>query len=230
MEPAIRRTIALFLALSALAAVAPTGARAATQVGQTFAPPDGCSPDVTNLQTTSTGMAYAAPTAGVITSWSYQADNIGTPNTIKFKVARATGLNQYADVGQSPLVTMVPGMLNTFLIRISVRAGDVIGFYKAAGTAGCSRSVTGNFVHFRAGDSGAAPSTFTPFATPAQIDLSATLEPDCDSDGFGDETQEPAPPPCGPTGQRAAALKKCKKKRSKKALKRCRRKANLLPV
>jgi hypothetical protein len=70
-----------------------------------------------------------------------------------------------------------------------------------------------------------------PFATPTQIDLSATLEADCDNDGFGDETQEPAPPVCGqPTGQRAAALKKCKKKRSKKARKRCRRKANRLPV
>src|SRR5262249_57315647 len=34
----------------------------------------------------------------------------------------------------------------------------------------------------------------------------------------------------GPTGQRAAALKKCKKKHSKRARRKCRRKANLLPV
>jgi hypothetical protein len=39
-----------------------------------------------------------------------------------------------------------------------------------------------------------------------------------------------ATPPAGPTGQRAAALKKCKKKRAKKAKRKCRRKANLLPV
>ncbi len=37
-------------------------------------------------------------------------------------------------------------------------------------------------------------------------------------------------PPAGPTGQRAAALEKCKKKHSKKARKKCRKKANLLPV
>ncbi len=35
---------------------------------------------------------------------------------------------------------------------------------------------------------------------------------------------------CTPTGQRAAALKKCKKKQSKKARKKCRKKAQLLPV
>jgi protein-disulfide isomerase len=43
------------------------------------------------------------------------------------------------------------------------------------------------------------------------------------------------PPPPGPTGQRAAALKKCKKKAhknhwSKKRLKKCKRKARRLPV
>jgi hypothetical protein len=35
---------------------------------------------------------------------------------------------------------------------------------------------------------------------------------------------------CGPTGLRAAALHKCKKKHSKKARKRCRKRANRLPV
>ncbi len=36
--------------------------------------------------------------------------------------------------------------------------------------------------------------------------------------------------PATPTGQRAAALKKCKKKRTARARKKCRRKAKLLPV
>jgi len=37
-------------------------------------------------------------------------------------------------------------------------------------------------------------------------------------------------PPPGPTGQRAAALKKCKKKKSKKARNKCRKRAKKLPV
>jgi hypothetical protein len=39
-----------------------------------------------------------------------------------------------------------------------------------------------------------------------------------------------APPAAGLTGQRAAALKKCKKKHSHKKRKKCRKTANLLPV
>jgi hypothetical protein len=41
----------------------------------------------------------------------------------------------------------------------------------------------------------------------------------------------PGPAPAaGPTGKRAAALKKCKKKKSKKARKKCKKKARKLPV
>jgi hypothetical protein len=40
----------------------------------------------------------------------------------------------------------------------------------------------------------------------------------------------PAPPAAGPTGARAAALAKCKKKHTKTARKKCRRKASVLPV
>jgi CSLREA domain-containing protein len=40
----------------------------------------------------------------------------------------------------------------------------------------------------------------------------------------------PAPPPTGPTGQRDAALKKCKKKKTATARKKCKANANKLPV
>jgi len=40
----------------------------------------------------------------------------------------------------------------------------------------------------------------------------------------------PPPAATGPTGQRAAALKKCKKKKSAKARKKCKQKAKKLPV
>jgi len=49
------------------------------------------------------------------------------------------------------------------------------------------------------------------------------------------DIQPPPPPPPsvsppGPTGLRAAALKKCKKKTTSKARKKCKKKAKLLPV
>jgi hypothetical protein len=60
-------------------------------------------------------------------------------------------------------------------------------------------------------------------------------EPDSDFDQAFKTYVVPAPgatPPAatGPTGLRAAALKKCKKKKSKKARKKCKKKALLLPV
>ena len=76
----------------------------------------------------------------------------------------------------------------------------------------------------------------TALTSNAQFDVSATLEADCDGDGLGDETQDPDTSSCKPpsttavaTGQRAAALKKCKKKHGQ-ARKKCRKKASRLPA
>ena len=75
--------------------------------------------------------------------------------------------------------------------------------------------------------------------------VNADVEPDADHDGYGDETQDQCPTnaaaqgPCpataaAPTGQRDAALKKCKKKNkknpNKKKFKKCKKKAKKLPV
>jgi hypothetical protein len=52
-----------------------------------------------------------------------------------------------------------------------------------------------------------------------------------ESDSFDiDDVSLDAPPASTSTGQRAAALKKCKKKRSKKARKKCRSRAQKLPI
>jgi hypothetical protein len=83
-------------------------------------------------------------------------------------------------------------------------------------------------------------------AQPGTIDLSfegvADVEPgdatpgEAYSDSFDlddvslDAPDVPGLGPAGPTGQRAAALAKCKKKHSKKARRKCRRKASQLPV
>jgi hypothetical protein len=65
-----------------------------------------------------------------------------------------------------------------------------------------------------------------------QRSLFRYISPPCDT-GAVEVGATSTPPPTaatGPTGQRAAALAKCKKKKSKKARKKCKRKANLLPV
>jgi RTX calcium-binding nonapeptide repeat (4 copies) len=59
------------------------------------------------------------------------------------------------------------------------------------------------------------------------------IDPSCESVSFFVPPPTPTPPSNttpGPTGQRAAALKKCKKKKSAQARKKCKKKANRLPV
>src|SRR5688572_9785872 len=79
----------VFVVAAAALMVAPTGAGAATTLGDTFDPTTACDPDVTRLQSASGGQ-YTAPTNGVITRWEYQAD-ADEPNNMRFKVGRATG-------------------------------------------------------------------------------------------------------------------------------------------
>jgi hypothetical protein len=77
-------------------------------------------------------------------------------------------------------------------------------------------------------DSSPPSTSWVPFSSSHSIDYAFKTY-------VGPPTAAPPPttpvnPTAGPTGQRAAALKKCKKKRSKPARKKCKKKANRLPV
>jgi hypothetical protein len=176
-------------------------ASAATQLGETFTPPSGCpSAPSTVLQSSSPGQSYAAPAAGVITSWSFQAGP--SPPQLKFKVARSAGGDNFTIVGESTLQTPNPNVLNTFPVQIPVAARDVIGIHIAT-SGGCFQSfidgAPSDYGYHRA--SGDPPPGTTAAFAPAQIgrfDISALLEPDCDKDGFGDETQDSDLSGCAP--------------------------------
>jgi hypothetical protein len=78
-------------------------------------------------------------------------------------------------------------------------------------------------VRFAPATAGAKTATLNIIGTPGGT-TSASLT--------GTATSPPPPPPAAntQTGQRSAALKKCKKKKSKQARKKCKKKANRLPV
>jgi hypothetical protein len=178
-------------AVAAVALIAiPSGASAATTIGETFTPvAPACSENFTFLQSVSPGAQYASPSAGVIASWSFQAD--AAPPPLKFKVARPAGVNKFTMIGESALVTPQPNVLNTYPVQIPVQAGDLIGFYTST-MLNCNRPRSGYRYHYKQGD--VVPPTTADFTlntvTEYQLDLSAILEPDCDKDGLGDETQD----------------------------------------
>jgi hypothetical protein len=215
-----RRAPMSLIAISAtIVALAPGQAGAATQIGQTFNATENCGEDpITLLQSGSPGGQYAAPLSGVITSWSYQAGAVA-PQQLKLKVGRAAGGDSFRIVGESAVQSPTANALNTYPTRVSVEAGDVIGFFIFGVDPPCGSAMPGYPFRFALGDP--SPGTTMSYAAPAedaQLDVSAILEADCDNDGFGDETQDPELPPgqaCG-KGNRTLTLDANKNKVKKR--------------
>ena len=214
-----RLSLASVVAMTLMIAV-PSGASAATQIGETFTPSAFCDTLRTRLQSVSPGGQYSAPSDGVITQWSFQAGAV--PPDLRFKVARAApgaDLTMNADftiVGESILQTnLAPNTLNNFPTQIPVKAGDVIGFYNATTqTASCGRAgATGYTGHVFIGDPHPGDTQTFTFQVTSQFDVSALLETDCDKDGLGDETQDPNLSTCAPgTTPKGSSSVTCKGK------------------
>ena len=210
------RTVALMTsAVVSAMCVSSSSAEAAVTVGATFTPDLGCGSPNATLQAVSPNGQYAAPSAGVLTLWSFQAD--ASPPQLKFKVGRSVGGSGFTIVGDSPRQTMTPNVLNTFPIRIPVQSGDVIGYYHEGPSGGdkCVRNAAPAYSTRFVNVDPAPGSTMTYMTVGAlQIDLSAVLEPDADRDGYGDETQDQCPTNAatqGPCPATPVKKKKCKK-------------------
>lgn len=190
-----RYSAALAAILSAAAILASAGpATAATVVGETFVPPTSYSAGYTALQEGSPGGQYTVPTAGVLTSWSFQAPDTQVPTGLKLKVARPGGVDVFSIVGESVPKNPTAGLLNTFTdISIPVQAGDVLGLY-AVNASRMHRAVAPSagyaFTDTFADEPPGGPKEYDGPYNDRQLDVSATLEADCDLDGLGDETED----------------------------------------
>ena len=169
-----------------------SSASAATTVGTTFSPGNGCGPG-TFLQVTSPGSSYIVPSRGVITSWSHQAGSV--PTQMRLKLGVPAGGNNFTIVGESAPEIMAPNQVTTFPTRISVNGGELLGFF-FSGFGNCATASVAGYGHAAgAGDQpvgATAPYGMSPPPGP-RLDVSAVLEPDADNDGFGDETQDLCP-------------------------------------
>jgi hypothetical protein len=243
------RRIGLVGALTCAAGLlfaAPGTASAAITLGETFVPANAFTNPSIGLQTQSPGSGYAAPSPGVITSWSYQAvfGPGGVPQGLKLKVGRPAGGSNFTIVGESAPKNPTANQLNTYTdVSIPVQAGDVIGlwpgtavfeahfFNSVSGSAGFVGVTHEGDLAPGATDSFEVPSPMSPTY---QIDVSAKLEPDADHDGFGDETQDQCATDASTQGACVASPtppaphKKCKKKKKHRsaevAKKKCKKK------
>ena len=196
----MRRFLLASLAAAALIAAIPSGASAATQIGDVFVPDKPCGGNQTKLQSISPAAQYEAPSDGVITRWEFIA--AATPPTdLRFKTARPTGtVNEFLVTGQSVLEDdVLANTLNSYPTQISVLAGDIIGFFNM-GTGNCLTNPAAGYTYhsFAADVQPGVDEVFAPNAD-NKLDVRAFLELDCDKDGLGDETQDSFLP-CGPAG------------------------------
>jgi hypothetical protein len=187
------------LSLAAAAAIA-TPAGAATQLGQLRPPGELQFPCPGGLNTVQTvvqsGTPYVVPAAGVITEWSHRTGDVVGSGRLQVWRGNAMG-TLFTLVGRSDLQSFSAGATHSFATRISVGAGDLLGF-RVASDATCGwdapgmldddvyRSTGGMAPDSLPGESQAFPANFGD----RRLNVAATLEPDADGDGFGDETQD----------------------------------------
>jgi hypothetical protein len=178
----------------------PASAGAATQLGQVAPTPVNCTGSTNNVQlSVNSGTAYEVPSAGVITSWSHQAKDVspGFAGSGRLQIWRPLGGTSFSLVGRSELAAFSVG-LNELAVRIPVSRGDLVGFRVGPGTVGAACEFPGGAGLGSVGGDPTGSTDAEPGETrslptsPGQLNVAAILEPDCDDDGLGDETQEVA--------------------------------------
>jgi Ca2+-binding RTX toxin-like protein len=194
----------LLAAVIAGAAALPATASASTQIGQTINPAgSACSQNVSWFQGTSPNNQFVVPADGVITSWSFLGGT-SVPSSMKLKVAKI-GVTTLSVVAESDSHAPAANIVNNFASHVPVHTGEVIGFYfPSPNLVPCAATgQAGYTAQFSSGD--LAPGTNNAGFTAdvgSHLDLSATLEPDCDGDNLGDETQDTDLSACICAGQK----------------------------
>jgi hypothetical protein len=141
------------------------------------------------------GETYTAPSDGVITSFAFPGPGLPPPGQTKLLVLEPVGGTDYRVMAAGQFETSA-GFINTRATRLPISAGQTIGAYGFTCVASpASPGMTGRFM-------GAEPPVGAtqsfPNLDPGRMLLQATIEPDCDGDGLGDETQDTDLTPCPP--------------------------------
>ena len=202
----IARKPILAAALAALGALSlPVASQGAVTIGGDTSTPApgiaGCSiipsDSCTFVQAVDPTAPVTAPFDGVIVSWRVRGNSFAA--RLSLRVVQAAGGTSYTGIATGVPEAVLPGIENVFEARLPIKQGQGIGI-DVPGAAGTPRIETRNVT-------GATNLGWTPppmrladnetraanaSAMNTQIPLNATVEPDCDDDGFGDETQDPS--------------------------------------
>lgn len=193
----------LALVVAAVLLALPTSASAAVSLGQTYPAADTCGANTGNVQLSGAAPGYRIDAPGVITELRTEGQ---TATGMRLHVFRPRGSGAYTVLG-SVAVTPAPGVIRV-PAQIAVQPGDLLGNSSAADPdvrCGITTTSADDIVAYRNAptpDSG--DTTFTG-AQSGRLNVAATLEPDGDGDGYGDETQDRCPDDAGRTTQDCSA-------------------------
>jgi hypothetical protein len=182
---------ALALGSAVVLVPSPAGA-AATEFGNACLASN-AAPGTTFVAIASATGSAAAPVSGVVTKARFSVPPAAPVFSTVVKIMRASGVNQYLTVAQSPSIA-VPNAVTTQDVRLPIKAGDLLGIYGPAGTLYCATPSPADQAVVFAGDTAVGASqVFSPPNASLSIPLVATIEPDVDGDGFGDISQDLCP-------------------------------------
>jgi hypothetical protein len=181
----------------------PALAQASTTVGQSLPPgaqaAADCAANSGHVTRKAAGTnPYIATVSGVITEWQFQA--AANPGSLALQVLDGDpNMNtSFTPVAESSTETASASQLNEFATRIPITAGQFVGLRVVTASHGCYYFVTPGtgFTDFSVSPAplpGGGPAMFGNAMGDAATNVSATIEPDADNDGYGDETQDGCP-------------------------------------
>jgi RTX calcium-binding nonapeptide repeat (4 copies) len=196
-----RFSVASLVALAALTAANVSSAGAAVTIGQTAPTASGvtgCEGATLFVQSAvAAPPVYTVPTGGgVITSWSVQGGG-GAPGSggeARLKLVNLVPPTSFRVVGQDATRTVAAGVLNEFSTRIPVSGGEIAAMWVPSAGPCAFSTAPGDVFRYRMGshpEPGIGDTFPTDsFAEQYRVNIAARLEPDCDKDGLGDETQD----------------------------------------
>jgi uncharacterized repeat protein (TIGR01451 family) len=207
LSPFAKRAALSLTSAVGLVLCASATAGASVTIGQTAGASNSCGSDQVLLQAATAGApSYAAPSSGVVVSWSYGAttDN----SNITFKVYHATANPQVwfvrsASAEKNPGAgagQIHPNAVNTFAESpgLPIQTGDVLGLSGRLGSGISCIAPTASADHIRVKNPpdpppGSDSPGFIGDNPMQKLAVSAVIEPDADGDQFGDESQDSCP-------------------------------------
>jgi hypothetical protein len=187
--------LTLFLIAAAAAGFAAPSASAASEFGDSCTLNKKFATKYTLFEISSPAnpMPTAAPAAGVITRLKTNVLPVPAELPVVYRIVHPLGPGSVQVVAEESHT--LGGGANSFATRIPVSAGDRIGLSAAQGEnmfecESTSKSLIGGFLN---GPGVGGIATIVEAPAEYRIPAFAVLEPDADSDGYGDETQDKCP-------------------------------------